>query len=827
MAFARNWTRRIAVAALVIAGVLGVLVAAGVIFREDVLHAVLKNRLAAMGLGEARFRVVRVSGDKIVIADARIGESLSIARLTARYAPRELLEGRLGGVEIEGLRADLTRTGGAAGFVRNGLGPTGDAEAVAFPPIPRVTILDARVRAHIAGEPVTATIDGSAGPADGSIPLTLEIGLAAGHGKADGALTATIHPGVRTYEPLTASGELRLFSESIVLGATGLEAAEIRIPISLSVAGGIVAGRIQDPATATAKQITRPGGLRLSDATASATGGFRFSPTGPPSTNGDGTVFSGSVRLRTGIDSAAVGGATVGATTVEAPLRIESAASETVVELAEPAEIEVASLETRDGRLRTPPFTLGVSAASDPLLRLAPDGGEIVLTHALRLDPSRIVVESPGEGPDYLPLSIESEHVAVAGALGADGTYHAELGMAALSVLPPGRRIAATRLEATLDMAPAQPVPAVRIRMASVRQISPDPPVVPVSVIATLIPRGNRADLSAAISPTGTEVTLGVTGMHDIRRGIGQARLTLRGADFRPGGLQPGGIVPALGRMKDAGGTLTASATLHWSDGIDGTAVIGLENLSATLPAGRIEGISGSVTFNGLDPPSTPPRQRVTIRRFDAGPVLSDAVLRFELLEEGALMIEHAEAGIAGGRIGMSDQKIDPFSGGVAATIDVTGLDLAKLVDMTKLGDVGATGQLSGTVPIRVSDGAVSVDRASLATEGGGMLRIRSEQAARVLAKGGREVQLMLRALEDFRYETLTLEVQKAPDGNTVVTLRTLGHNPAVLDGRPFQINVNLETNLDRVLSAVAEWYRLSGRALRDIVGGQPRKGSR
>jgi hypothetical protein len=55
--------------------------------------------------------------------------------------------------------------------------------------------------------------------------------------------------------------------------------------------------------------------------------------------------------------------------------------------------------------------------------------------------------------------------------------------------------------------------------------------------------------------------------------------------------------------------------------------------------------------------------------------------------------------------------------------------------------------------------------------------------------------------------------------------LRLGGHNPAVLDSHPFDINVNLVTNLDRILDALAEWYRLSGRALGDIVGGS-RKGT-
>ena len=85
----------------------------------------------------------------------------------------------------------------------------------------------------------------------------------------------------------------------------------------------------------------------------------------------------------------------------------------------------------------------------------------------------------------------------------------------------------------------------------------------------------------------------------------------------------------------------------------------------------------------------------------------------------------------------------------------------------------------------------------------------------------------MLQALEDFSYEQLGVDIDKTLAGNARVTLRTLGHNPAVLRGRKFQINVNLETNLDRLLDAALEWYRLSGRVLRDIVAPRTRKGTR
>ena len=123
--------------------------------------------------------------------------------------------------------------------------------------------------------------------------------------------------------------------------------------------------------------------------------------------------------------------------------------------------------------------------------------------------------------------------------------------------------------------------------------------------------------------------------------------------------------------------------------------------------------------------------------------------------------------------------------------------------------------------------GRIAIDSGALAALGGGLLRFKSEEAKQVLQSGGDQVALMLQALENFTYERLGVDIDKSLAGNARVTLRTLGHNPAVLKGRKFQINVNLETNLDKLLEAALQWYRLSGRALRDIVAPGKRKGTR
>src|SRR3546814_5201473 len=61
------------------------------------------------------------------------------------------------------------------------------------------------------------------------------------------------------------------------------------------------------------------------------------------------------------------------------------------------------------------------------------------------------------------------------------------------------------------------------------------------------------------------------------------------------------------------------------------------------------------------------------------------------------------------------------------------------------------------------------------------VLHIRSDAASDLLAGQGEQVDLALRALEDFHYSELSIAVDKPIEGPARLAVSTLGHNPAVL----------------------------------------------
>lgn len=141
-------------------------------------------------------------------------------------------------------------------------------------------------------------------------------------------------------------------------------------------------------------------------------------------------------------------------------------------------------------------------------------------------------------------------------------------------------------------------------------------------------------------------------------------------------------------------------------------------------------------------------------------------------------------------------------------------VDVQRLFEVVGLEGASGTGHLSGAIPVAVQSGAVAIHEGKLIGQAG-LLRLRSEAAANLLAGGGESAQLLLDALQNFQYDQLTLTAEKSFDGESVIRLHLEGRNPDVLEGRRFRINLNLTGNLDRLTRSLLEIARLSDRAVR------------
>ena len=147
---------------------------------------------------------------------------------------------------------------------------------------------------------------------------------------------------------------------------------------------------------------------------------------------------------------------------------------------------------------------------------------------------------------------------------------------------------------------------------------------------------------------------------------------------------------------------------------------------------------------------------------------------------------------------------VDPFS--VAAgqrdlriDLDVERVDLSRIAEQVAVEGLSMTGLLSGTVPVRLSDDTIAIDNGTLETVEPGVIRYEAS-LPQGMAAGDGGIGLLLSAIRDFNYRTLRVTLDGQTGTDLTVGVRVEGANPALYEGYPVALNVNLTGALDQIL---------------------------
>ncbi|GAB4224478.1 MAG: hypothetical protein Tsb0032_29180 [Kiloniellaceae bacterium] len=336
----------------------------------------------------------------------------------------------------------------------------------------------------------------------------------------------------------------------------------------------------------------------------------------------------------------------------------------------------------------------------------------------------------------------------------------------------------------------------------------------PLLLAGNLQRRGAGYDLSGELGLAGGTALADISGRYD---DDGRARLQAasKALSFEPDGLQPAQISPRLEFLEDVRGELSAEATLAWPrDLVAERGQLTLSGLSFGGPA-EVEDLDLSLQLDRLLPPGSAANQHLTIRRLEAGVPVENIDIAFSLDPRPQLDIEDGGFDLAGARWRIDPTVIDPAAERHHITLGTEALDLATFFELIGVQGLSGSGTLKGKVPIVFAEGDVIIEDGRFEAQEPGHLSIRFEALRSALAGGGQTVELAIKALEDFQYENLSVTLAKTAANDATVRLSTLGSNPEVLDGQPFQFNINLESNLTSVLEALKQGYSLSDEALR------------
>lgn len=114
---------------------------------------------------------------------------------------------------------------------------------------------------------------------------------------------------------------------------------------------------------------------------------------------------------------------------------------------------------------------------------------------------------------------------------------------------------------------------------------------------------------------------------------------------------------------------------------------------------------------------------------------------------------------------------------------------------------ITVSGNIGGNIPLKVSQGDISVDDGQLANLGPGWLKIRGNAAFNSLKQSQPEISSQLSVLENLQYDTLTSSLSMQPDGLVNLNMQIQGTNPDV--NEKINFNYSHEQNVFTLLKSL------------------------
>lgn len=529
---------------------------------------------------------------------------------------------------------------------------------------------------------------------------------------------------------------------------------------------------------------------------------------------GTPSEWSGKIDAATSARRALIEGVQVENPAIRLPLKITGGTNHWRLSLAEPGSFSPGSIAPIGAARIESSRKWVVSELNVNSVDAFP--GLIGLEHTMTLEPGPITVAIKRSGQRALRLDLEPRRITVKGKLDAAGNYHASCVVDARSINLPTAQLAIEGFAATVQCGSKREGPFARFTINSLADSAQPPAFAPVQFDGEI----NEDSKGYALKAIGRVVDVPrfrLAGRYAPVTGKGSVAFDLTPVALTPGQLQPADLLPVLGSLKRVSGQVGFRGRLAWTDNkVESSATLTLGNLSFDQDAVAVTGFTSTLQLDDLLAMRSRPLQRLSIKRVELGVPFEnfDMSYQFEVSGQPRVDIANATVDALGGTMSIgavsfrADHKAD-------TVLTIKTLDLARLFEALAIEGLTGTGRISGQVPLTFDAANVSIYDGRLAADGKGVLRFTSERAAEFLAGGGEQAQLLLRAVENFHYSELTLAIAKSGQDDLTATLSTLGRNPDVLDGQLFRLNINLESNIRKILDALGQGFQWSNEALR------------
>ncbi|WP_287816802.1 YdbH domain-containing protein [Idiomarina sp.] len=164
-------------------------------------------------------------------------------------------------------------------------------------------------------------------------------------------------------------------------------------------------------------------------------------------------------------------------------------------------------------------------------------------------------------------------------------------------------------------------------------------------------------------------------------------------------------------------------------------------------------------------------------------------------------LTSHSIKGL-GGNISIPNQSYS-MANKFALPVVFEEISLGELMRQYPSNKVAIDGNVSGTIPVHWDSNQFTVDRGYLnALAPGGHLQVDSSALVSV-AGNNPSLQTLAGVLSNFYYQQLSTVIDYDKNGKLTLAVKLKGSNPEVENGRPVELNVNLEEDLPALMKGL------------------------
>ncbi len=197
-----------------------------------------------------------------------------------------------------------------------------------------------------------------------------------------------------------------------------------------------------------------------------------------------------------------------------------------------------------------------------------------------------------------------------------------------------------------------------------------------------------------------------------------------------------------------------------------------------------------------------------SLKQFDIGVPAENIEMRVDLMLEPLeqrYMIKgrYLKAALLGGEIMSRDFQYEATSGTGYVNLELEELALDQILALEQE-DFESTGSISGSVPVQINKGKVSVTNGmASAVAPGGVIRYKPSESVLGFVAENDALKIVVDAMSDFQYYSLEAVLEYSPEGDLVAITGLKGSNPGYENGRDVHLNVRLEENLKTLLQSL------------------------